>query len=115
MRIPVFARRANPAIDRPILRKSRFYAEQQVREGRADWVDENDPRKGIVCRELLHFGPRKVEVETANPLDYDWAELPGIKVIPAKMEQNPTLPRLQVEPLRISAIRWDCNSENATA
>ena len=60
MRIPVFARGSNPAIDRRILVKSRFYAEQEVREGRADWVDSSDPRKGIICRELLRFGPREL-------------------------------------------------------
>jgi hypothetical protein len=112
MRIPVFARRANPAIDPPILRKSRFYAEQQVAEGRADWIDYNDPRKGIMCRELLHFGTRETPKEgTTGNLDFDWAELPGIKFVPPKMEQNPTLPRLEVASLTESAPRWDWSCE----
>ena len=59
MRIPVFARGANPSIDRFILKKSVAYVEQQVEEGRADWVDVADPRKGIICRELLYFGERR--------------------------------------------------------
>lgn len=57
MRFPVFARGANPRIDRPILRKSKDYVESQVAMARAQWVDESNHSKGIVCRELLYFGP----------------------------------------------------------
>ena len=53
MRIPVFARRSNPAIDRPIIRKSVSYAEAQVSDRLADWVDVNDKRRGIIAREYL--------------------------------------------------------------
>lgn len=102
MRIPVFARGSNPAIDRRILVKSRFYAETEVAEGRADWVDYNDPRKGIVCRELLHFGTREIKAET---VEVNWAELPGIKFVPPKMELNPTIVRLQFDPLALRLLR----------
>ena len=53
MRIPVFARRSNPAVDRPIIRKSLSYAETQIADRLADWVDVNDKRQGIVAREYL--------------------------------------------------------------
>lgn len=58
MRFPVFARRSNPSIDRPIQRKSPSYCTAQVDTLAADWVDENDHGKGIVAREMLYFGPR---------------------------------------------------------
>jgi hypothetical protein len=35
------------------------------------------------------------------------AEIPGIKVIPAAMEKNPTMAHLEVAPLRKAACRWD--------
>lgn len=53
----MFARGSSPQIDRPILRKSKLYVEDQVSIGRAEWVDANDHTKGILCRELLYFGP----------------------------------------------------------
>jgi len=58
MRIPVFARRADPSVDKPILHKSLSYIEQQIALGWADWIDPKDFRKGIICRELLNFGGR---------------------------------------------------------
>lgn len=63
MRFPVFARRSNPSIDPPILRKSESYITDQVKSGRADWVDPLDPTKGIICRELLYFGFRPIAPE----------------------------------------------------
>jgi len=53
MRIPVFARRANPSADRPIVKKSESYADAQVAAGLADYVDPKDKRKGIIAREYL--------------------------------------------------------------
>jgi hypothetical protein len=59
MRFPVFARGSNPRVDSPIIRKKLTYLEQQVEAGIADWVDAADNRQGIICRELLYFGPRQ--------------------------------------------------------
>jgi hypothetical protein len=56
MRIPVFARGANPAIDPPNQRKSESYGEAEVEAGRADWLDPDDHSKGIVCRAFLYQG-----------------------------------------------------------
>lgn len=63
----MFSRRSDPAKARPILRKSLNYVTEQVESGRATWVDPSDPAKGIVCRELLHFGNREIPVETVGP------------------------------------------------
>lgn len=82
MRFPVFARRANPSVDPPILRKSKSYVEQQVAEGRADWVDPADPHKGILCRELLYFGERELKAEPADLSVFSPIELPGIRYVP---------------------------------
>lgn len=56
MRIPVFARGSNPAIDRAIQRKSETYVQSEVEAGRADWVNPDDHSKGIVCRAFLYSG-----------------------------------------------------------
>jgi len=62
----VFARRANPCVDRPILRKSLKYVTEQVESGRATWVDPDDPAQGVLCRETLYFGEREIPVETVT-------------------------------------------------
>lgn len=119
MRIPVFGRGANPRIDPPILRKSESYAALQVAERRADWIDPTDHAKGILCRELIYFGPRAVQVETIpvsclNSLCS--AELPGIRFIPPPaFKPNPTLPHLNQETLLHSAPHWDWSAEAASA
>ncbi len=46
----MFARGANPRVDRPILKKSVSYTDEQVASGRADYVDPTDRSKGIICR-----------------------------------------------------------------
>lgn len=56
MRVSVFARGSNPAIDRPNVRKSVSYASAEVEAGRADWVNPNDHSKGILCRAFLYSG-----------------------------------------------------------
>lgn len=56
MRIPVFARGSNPAIDQPNQRKSESYGLDEVNAGRADWIDPDDHAKGIVCRAFLYNG-----------------------------------------------------------
>lgn len=66
MRFPVFARHANPRVDLPILRKSQSYVFEQVERGLADWVDQNNPKAGIICRELLYFGERTIPLETVG-------------------------------------------------
>lgn len=56
MRIPVFARGSNPAVDRPNQRKSESYGAAEVEACRADWVDPNDHSRGILCRAFLYSG-----------------------------------------------------------
>jgi hypothetical protein len=78
----VFARRANPRVDPPILRKSKSYVEDQVRSGLADLVDPTDLRKGIICRETLYFGEREfrpVEKEQADNMPH--GEIPGVRFV----------------------------------
>jgi hypothetical protein len=60
MRVRVFSRGSNPAIDSPIQRKSLTYASGEVENGRADWVDRDNPAKGIVCRAFLYSGQQLV-------------------------------------------------------
>ena len=85
MRFPVFARGANPRVDRAILRKSKTYIETQIALGLADWVNAGDPRQGIICRETVYFGERKssasVEKSSAGAFRAD-GELRGVKFIP---------------------------------
>lgn len=95
MRIPVFARRSNPAIDRPILRKSLIYCAGQVASGLADWVDCLNPRKGIVAQEYLPSG---------KALPADTQQLGGVsgmaylKFIPPKPAQETTVLRVRFIP-----------------
>lgn len=104
MRIPVFARRSNPLVDAPILRKSLKYVTEQVQSGRATWVDPDDPAQGILCRETLYFGEREIPVETVNPSNLP-VELPGLRFIPPKSytETHPS-------PLAIRE-QWDWSTE----
>lgn len=60
MRVSVFSRGSNPAIDRPLQRKSLSYATGEVEAGRADWVDPADPAKGILCRAFLYSGQQLI-------------------------------------------------------
>lgn len=64
MRIPVFARGSNPAIDHRLVSKSLAYGTAEVEAGRADWVDPNDHSRGILCREFLYSGQQLI---TAAP------------------------------------------------
>jgi hypothetical protein len=104
MRIPVFSRRSNPAVDPPILRKSLSYAEQQVREYRAAWVDPSNPRQGIVCCAYLDSVKAlpQPEVSTAPPPDV------GLRFVPPPQAwKNPTLPRLEIYSLAVAIPGWD--------
>jgi len=65
MRIDVFARGANPRIDRPNQRKNVKYGEEEVRAGRADWINPDDHSQGILCRAFLYSG------QTLKPADRD--------------------------------------------
>lgn len=118
MRIPVFARGANPRVDRPFLKKSESYAEGEVLAGHADWLDPDDHTKGILCRELLYFGPRPTRVETVHladlELEHDLAELPGLRFVYDR-ERNPTIPSIQIERLLSAAPGWDWSAEAAAS
>lgn len=91
MRIPVFARRANPSVDRPILRKSESYARDQVLAGRAHWIDPDEPRKGVVCREILFFGERRTPLPP-NTKKRRRGVLPALEVGNTRFEQPTTVP-----------------------
>lgn len=56
MRIPIFARGANPSVDRRIQLKRESYCLAEVVAGRADWVNEGDCSQGILCRAFLYRG-----------------------------------------------------------
>jgi len=100
----VFARRADPSKDRPILRKSLNYVTEQVESGRAIWVDPLDPAKGVKCRDMLYFGEREIPVETADLSELTDKRL-GLKFLGPK---NP-LPRF-ISNLGPSCT-WDWSSE----
>ena len=89
MKFPVFARRSNPAVDRPILRKSRAYVEEQVNRGAAFWVDSCDPRKGIMARDMLHFDLKALP-QLESRLEYFPAELPGVYFQQPKTSSQPS-------------------------
>jgi hypothetical protein len=78
VRIPVFARRSNPSVDLPIIRKSVAYCEKQVADLLAEWVNPSDHSQGIIAREFLpretmpDFSPAPLETLPAS-------ELPGVK------------------------------------
>ena len=78
MRFPVFARRSNPAIDPPIVRKSFAYCEQQVLDGLAEWINPELPKLGILAKELL---PRDTPLFAPEPLNpaLPPSEIPGLK------------------------------------
>jgi hypothetical protein len=110
MRFPVFARRSHPSTHSPIQRKSKSYVEEEVLRGRADWIDPNDHRKGIICREMLYFGEKRVVVDTVSITSFS-GELPGLKYVAAPMAKNPTIARLISELLPQAAPRWDWSQE----
>lgn len=60
VRIPVFTKHSNPAIDPPILRKSPSYVKTLVSTGEADWYDASDETKGVIMRS------RRGSVEEVN-------------------------------------------------
>lgn len=75
LRIPVFARGSNPAIDPPILRKSAVYCERQVLDRLADWLNPDDRSAGIIAREYL---PRETPPVYVPTPEREW--LPPVEV-----------------------------------
>ena len=68
MKVSVYPRGANPRIDRHIQRKSLHFAHEQVEVyGAAEWVDSNDPTKGIICRDHLYLGEKVERILDATP------------------------------------------------
>ena len=112
MRIPVFARGSNPAVDRPILRKSESYCNLQVEEGRADWLDPDDHAKGMICRELIYFGEREIPLEPGDVSRLESAELPGVRFVYSR-DRNPAIAAVRVEPFLAAARQWDWTAQSA--
>jgi hypothetical protein len=50
MRFPVFCKGSNPSVDPPIIRKKLTYLESLVADGLADWIDQDEPQKGVISR-----------------------------------------------------------------
>lgn len=87
--------------------------------GTADWVDPSDPAQGIICRELLHLGEKIATAVPATPEEIAKlthgrmksalppAEVSGCKFVPPPTQRNETLPRLQLEELRVAVQNWD--------
>lgn len=116
MRVPVYPRGANPHTARRMIKKSLSYAQQQVVDRRADWVDVDDPKKGIVPREFL--ASSKVYAATPEQIEQLTGSPPpdvGLKFIPPPMEKNQTLPRISISTLLESAPGWDWSAEPAMA
>jgi hypothetical protein len=58
MRINVFPRGSNPAMNPPNQRKSESYCTAEVEAARGDWVDPGDHAKGMLCRAMFsHYEP----------------------------------------------------------
>jgi hypothetical protein len=107
MRIPVFARRSNPSVDRPILRKNLIYCQTQVEEGLADWVNLGDPSRGIIAREYLPSGKVLLPELVDETLELPSLELPGLKFVPPATDTRP----------RVAILRagWDWSQEPVPA
>jgi hypothetical protein len=114
MRIPVFARGSNPAIDRRIQRKSESYGLAEVAAGRADWVDPSDHSKGIICRAFLYSGGRQSHAVTVDVDSICPGSTPpdaGLKFVRPNTWKNPSLPRIHVHGLLVSAPTWDWSGD----
>lgn len=53
MRFPIFSHRANPIIDKPILRKKLAYIEELISDRRAFWIDPAQRQLGVMLRARL--------------------------------------------------------------
>ena len=79
------------------------YAEQQIALGWVEWVDPADPRKGVICRDLLNFGGRPKEVPLTIGNILPSIEAPGTRY------QGPPTPKVVAvfrSGLRIRAKLW---------
>lgn len=112
MRIPVFARRSNPAVARPILRKSIAYCQAQVRSGLAEWVDSLDYGRGIVALEYLPSG-KQVETVAVDEKSIDDSYIGLKRVATAPEWKNPTLPHIEFDTR--AQHHWDWSGEPAIA
>jgi hypothetical protein len=81
MRISVFGRGSNPAVDRHIQRKSLTFAIDEVAAGRAHWVSFDDQSRGIICRQLIHFGERQVYTEPPSESSPTSDKAMGLKFV----------------------------------
>lgn len=128
MKVSVYPRGANPRIDRHIQRKSLHFAHEQVEVyGAAEWVDSNDPTKGIICRDHLYLGEKVERILDATPEELKKlthgklrsalppAEIGDCKFIPPFTEKNESLNRLQLETLAMAEQGWDWTREPAMA
>lgn len=103
----MFARRANPRVDREIVRKSMSYLESQVESGLADWVNSGNHREGIIARELLNLGPRTFYPLPENPPSPARVELPGIYFKPPASDPRPSMQSVREA--------WDWSAELLTS
>jgi hypothetical protein len=79
MKLRVFGRRANPAVDPHIMRKSLSYCEAQVAQHLADWIDPLDQKKGIIAREMLYLGERLTPVAMVKTARISRSILPALE------------------------------------
>jgi hypothetical protein len=113
MRLPVYPRGSDPRTSRPILRKSFPYAQEQVRNLLADWVDPLDPRKGIVAREFLPSG----KVFTISPNELKTRFVANCRLLqpdcPTHYE-NDQIAALRIRSKATVLRSWDWTAEPAT-
>jgi len=117
MRVPVYPRGADPRTSRPILRKSAHYAEDQVNQCLADWVDPLDHSRGIVAREFLPSG----KVFAADPRDLSDLKTRFIANCRYCQPDRPThyendlIAAVRIYPKSEAMPGWDWQMEPATA
>ena len=73
MAIPIFSHQANPAVDRPLLRKKRAYVEELVESGRAHYLDADNKFLGVVLRaRVLDSAKDSIERPAGSGFDSAW-------------------------------------------
>lgn len=114
MRVPVYARGADPRTSSPILRQSLGYAIKQVEEFVADWVDPSNLRKGIIPREFLPSG--KALPVTVNELKTRFvANTRVLQPDRPTHYQNEDIVALRIHPKAVVLPSWDWSKEPALA
>ena len=117
MRVPVYPRGSDPRSARRILSKSLSYAQEEVRNCRADWVDPADPRKGIVPREFLASG----KVFAAAPSDLADLKRRFVANVRYRQPDRPTnytnndIAAVRIHAKSVVQRTWDWQMEPATA